>query len=126
MACEALAGLSNQAIHLKTLPSGLVLLHTNKFSPRQFANRVLDLIDLTQALTLSAQPTQLDSPSGLGPSGLSTLTLANEENLSLGISKQLLLEVEEGGLIVRDEQDDHGLSWHRNYLNLYDWDATPV
>ena len=105
-------------------------MHTNRFTTQAFQARVLDHLDLSQALAASSQqsraePGSMATPIKFSP-GQTTLQLASKEKLPVLIAKQLLVEIEQGGSIVRDQQVDSAQSWHRNHFRSAAWDGQPA
>jgi len=87
-------------------------------------------LDLSQALAASSQQTRAESGSVATPikfsSGQTTLQLASKEKLSVLIANQFLIEIEQVGSIVRDQQVDSAQSWFRNHFRSAKWDGQPV
>ncbi|GAA6041923.1 hypothetical protein JCM8097_000223 [Rhodosporidiobolus ruineniae] len=131
-------------LSLRTFPStSLSVLHTPRFSPTAFSARVLEALDLRQALVASLS----DADLFLGSSeveatataaraereGLTLLDLARLESIPVGLAKELLALMElgapavpregqravKGGEVVRDEQGGGGegeVRWFRNFI----------
>lgn len=108
-------------IRLRILKSGLPILHTPAFSSTAFAGRLLSLLDLRQALSASFH-TAFDSDRiSAEREGATTLEIAQMEKLSVGLAATMISEVEDQGVIVRDEQGGEGVRWYRNYIVGFTW-----
>ncbi|GAA6011479.1 hypothetical protein JCM10207_002633 [Rhodosporidiobolus poonsookiae] len=126
-------------IHQRRFPSGLTVLHTPRFAPSSFAARVLDALDLREAVAASLEAAQAEEAFFAGSGGegdvgeregVSVLEVAREEGISVGLAKELLELVElgergrsAGGRIVRDEQGASGVRWFRNVMDEMPWDG---
>ncbi|KDE02385.1 hypothetical protein, variant [Microbotryum lychnidis-dioicae p1A1 Lamole] len=123
-------------LSLLTLPSGLTILHTSRYSLPVFSQRIWDLLDLEQAISLSSRQSP-DEP--LRMQGLSTIEIAQSddeshggggEGIGIGLVKELLEMVETWGEICRDQGGAGGgeseVRWFRNYFESAgrDWDGT--
>ncbi|SCZ94194.1 BZ3500_MvSof-1268-A1-R1_Chr12-2g03746 [Microbotryum saponariae] len=123
-------------LQLLTLPSGLTILHTSRYSLPVFSQRIWDLLDLEQAIFLSSRQSP-DEP--LRMQGLSTIEIAQSddeshggggEGIGIGLVKELLEMVETRGEICRDQGGAGGgeseVRWFRNYFESAgrDWDGT--
>ncbi|KAJ8291996.1 Vacuolar protein-sorting-associated protein 36 [Rhodotorula toruloides] len=125
---------SSSRISLRVFPSGLHILHTSRFSLPAFSSRILELLDLRQALTASLADEPSTSLDRQTREGLGVLEVADAERLSVGLAKEMmeLLEMGEatalggrvgGGAVVRDEQGGEGTRWQRNYISHAVWDG---
>ena len=94
-----------------TFPSGLTILHTPHYDPTNFSQRLLSYLDD-------------DEEEGEG-TGLGVVEIARKEGISLGLGKELveLVEMGEGGRVVRDNQAGGGTRWFRDYLTGWEWDG---
>lgn len=125
-------------MYLRVFPSGLHILHTSRFSLPAFSSRILELLDIRQALTASLAESASDEPfTGIDRQtreGLGVLEVADAEKLSVGLAKEMmeLLEMGEatagggragGGSVVRDDQGGEGTRWQRNYISHAVWDG---
>ena len=107
LACSQLQAVAQPIIYSKEFQSGLVVLHTTRFTLESVTKRVVDFVSLSQ--------------------GGTSLDLATVEGLSLGVTNQFLIEIEQAGSIVRDEQDsERGIVWYPNYLQQAEWDGQPT
>ncbi|GEM11479.1 vacuolar protein sorting protein VPS36 [Rhodotorula toruloides] len=120
--------------YLRVFPSGLHILHTSRFSLPAFSSRILELLDLRQALTASLADEGSTGLDRQTREGLGVLEVADAEKLSVGLAKEMmeLLEFGEatalggrfgGGAVVRDEQGGEGTRWQRNYISEAVWDG---
>lgn len=100
-------------IYLRTLKSGLSVLHTSHFSTHNFTRRLLDWLDLRQALAKSLTEAEKEK----GKEGATTLEIAQEEKVALGMAKEMVEMCESEGNVVRDEQGGEGVRWYRNYIS---------
>ncbi|BGP35226.1 Vacuolar protein-sorting-associated protein 36 [Rhodotorula toruloides] len=125
---------SSSRISLRVFPSGLHILHTSRFSLPAFSSRILELLDLRQALTASLADEASPVLDRQTREGLGVLEVADAEELSVGLAKEMmeLLEMGEatalggrvgGGAVVRDEQGGEGTRWQRNYISHAVWDG---
>ena len=86
-------------VDVRTLPSGLMVLHTPRFASEAFEARVLAYLDAVQ------------------PEGRSTADVAQVEHTPLALIRDLLTSVEqETGTIARDECGTHDTQWFRNCI----------
>ncbi|BGP19937.1 Vacuolar protein-sorting-associated protein 36 [Rhodosporidiobolus nylandii] len=101
-----------------TFPSGITILHTPRFCLPTFSARVLEALDLRQAVAALLEDV-VDAEEAAEREGRTLLDLARLEGLSVGLVKELveLVELVElgdgasgrgGGAIVRDEQGGEG------------------
>jgi ESCRT-II complex subunit VPS36 len=102
--------------------SGLTILHTRRYSPEAFRTRLLESIDERQ-----------EAEEGGGGVGL--LEVAKKEELSLGLTKEMIELIEfdetlEGGQgIVRDAgpggngEGSQGVRWYRDWITGFEWDG---
>ncbi|GAA5931968.1 hypothetical protein JCM10213_006718 [Rhodosporidiobolus nylandii] len=108
-------------LRTRTFPSGLTILHTPRFSLPSFSARVLEALDVRQAVAASLEELPSDAEEAAEREGLTLLDLARLEGLSVGLVKELVELVElgdgasgrGGGEIVRDEQGGEGCRWFR-------------
>ncbi|BGP19942.1 Vacuolar protein-sorting-associated protein 36 [Rhodosporidiobolus nylandii] len=108
-------------LRTRTFPSGLTILHTPRFSLPSFSARVLEALDVRQAVAASLEELPSDAEEAAEREGLTLLDLARLEGLSVGLVKELVELVElgdgasgrGGGEIVRDEQGGEGASAQR-------------
>ncbi|GAA5870527.1 hypothetical protein JCM3774_003700 [Rhodotorula dairenensis] len=125
------------AVRLRVFPSGLTILHTPRFSLGSFSARILELLDLRQATVASLSEVEVLGMAEIERrerEGVNVLEVAKAEQLSVGLSKEMmdLLEMGEGvtaldrrggGHVVRDEQGGEGTRWHRNLISNAVWDG---
>lgn len=114
-------------ISLRQFPSGLTILHTPRYSPSALAARLLDKLDLKQALAVSAVDTD-EGDVQLIREGMTLLNVASEEQIAVGLGREMVEEVEmpasgRAGKIVRDEQGGEGVRWYRNFITGANWDG---
>lgn len=100
-------------IYLRSFRTGLTVLHTSHYTLSTFARRFVSLLDLRQALFASSDLTIMEREE---KDGATTLEVAREEGLAVGLSREMCEEVEMNGLVVRDEQAEEGVRWFRNYI----------
>lgn len=92
------------SIELRTFPSGLTVLHSHTYAEPAFAAR------------LSAHLKQSTK------SWLNTIELAKLENLSVGLTVEMVEAAELAtDEICRDEQAKDGLRWYSNALLHFSW-----
>lgn len=114
-------------------PSGLTILHTPRYSVRVFARRLLDFLDLRQALSASSGFDDMAENNGtentvipaIEREGATTLEMAREENIALILAKEMVEEVEaiRSVTVVRDEQGGEGVRWYRDFISSATWDG---
>ncbi|KAI0338627.1 vacuolar protein sorting-associated protein 36 [Trametopsis cervina] len=102
-------------IHVRTFTSGLSVLHTPPYTRTAFSSRIVSLLAL------------------VGPR--TTIELAYEEQLPIGLTQDMILEVEETGDVCRDDggagvnmlDDRQGgeTQWWTNIFRDYTWDGQP-
>lgn len=96
-------------IELRTLRSGLVVLHTPHYEAGAVQARVLHYL-------ADAESSNVQAP-GLAAPGLGTSAIAAKERLPVPLVRDLLETVEyERGAIVRDECGTHDTLWFRNCI----------
>jgi hypothetical protein len=108
---------SKPRIYLRTFQSGLTVLHTSQFAQESFTARLLDLLDLRQALAESFSTAFDVERTSAERIGATTLEVAREEKLALALTKEMMEGVEASGDVVRDDQGDEGVRWYRNYIS---------
>lgn len=106
---------TNPTITSRTLNSGLAVLHTPPYSRAAFAARICGLLALA------------------GPK--STTEIAQEEGITIGLTVEMLIIVEEDGDVCRDDgqsviQEKKGdilvlgeVNWWANLFIGYTWDG---
>ncbi|KAI0684553.1 EAP30/Vps36 family-domain-containing protein [Cytidiella melzeri] len=100
-------------IHARTFPSGLSVLHTPPFTRAAFSSRLVSLLTL------------------VGPR--TTVEVAYEEQLPIGLAQDMIKEVEEAGDVCRDdggggvnmldEMQGGETQWWPNIFKEYVWDG---
>lgn len=99
-------------VHARTFSSGLAVLHTPPYTRAAFSARLVGLLTL------------------VGPR--TTVEVAYEEALPIGLVQEMVLEVEEVGEICRDEGEGrvdvfggrgHEVHWWVNIFQSYVWDG---
>lgn len=89
-----------------TFPTGLSVLHTPFYHPKVFSGRLLQRLS----------PTDSDAVER----ALSTVEIALNEGLSVGLAKEMVYLIEaQFGQVVRDEQAQEqggGERWYRNLI----------
>lgn len=94
-------------IQSRTFASGLKVLHTPRYTHTAFAARLSGLLALT------------------GPK--TTMEVAREENITLGLSAEMIAAVEADGDICRDDSGNGviggELKWWANIFIGYVWDG---
>ena len=94
-------------IRLRTFPSGLSVLHTPSYTHASFASRLASLLALT------------------GPK--STMEVAGEERLTVGLAGEMIGAVERDGAVCRDEGSggvgSAEIKWWVNVFRGYVWDG---
>ncbi|KAG8931841.1 hypothetical protein FRC02_002076 [Tulasnella sp. 418] len=97
---------TNPPIQLRTFKSGLRVLHAAQYTHQAFTSRFL-------------QSVQSDGPKN-------SIEVARSENLSVGLVEQMISEVEDDGLILRDEVSGgyEPISWWYNVLKGMSYDGT--
>lgn len=119
--------------------SGLTILHTPRYAPLAFKDRLLEFID--QETSLSSE--EADGEGNLTRGGVSLLQVAKREELSLGLAKEMI-ELTEFGTgeaaqrrgfgdgIVRDAgpsggvssgEGSQGVRWYRDFITGFEWDG---
>ncbi|KZO97487.1 hypothetical protein CALVIDRAFT_479799 [Calocera viscosa TUFC12733] len=88
---------------LRTFKSGLLTLCTPQYEPRQFQIRLCGRLNQSPATTVQ---------------------IAREESISIGLATELIESVEEAGAIVRDETSNGELQWWVNEFDRFVWDGT--
>ncbi|PVG00142.1 hypothetical protein CPB86DRAFT_730120 [Serendipita vermifera] len=106
---------TNPSIHLRSFHNSLKVLHTPWYSQKSFTSRLITYLEAT------------------GPK--TTLDVARQEVLSVGLVLEMIGSAEKDGDIVRDDNaDDDGrgggglggreVKWWPNYFKNYIWDGT--
>jgi len=90
-------------ISARTFRSGRKVVHTPWFTQREFSNRLLILIRAS------------------GPK--TTVAIANQENVSIGLVQEMIGDAERDGKVVRDETDAGEIFWWTNEFSNYVWDG---
>ncbi|GAA5911964.1 uncharacterized protein JCM6883_000747 [Sporobolomyces salmoneus] len=87
---------SNPTLHPLTFPkSGLTILHTPRYSPLAFKDRLLDLIDQeTSLISIPEVEGEADAEEQRGEGGVGLLQVAKREGLSLGLTKEMIELIE--------------------------------
>ncbi|KDQ50779.1 hypothetical protein JAAARDRAFT_141403 [Jaapia argillacea MUCL 33604] len=104
---------TNPTLLTRSFPSGLTVLHTPPYTHKAFTARLVSL------LTLSGEKTTLD--------------IAREEEVNVGLAREMVEAVERDGEVVRDEDGGEGeggvfgggkeVRWWRNVFVEYAWDG---
>ncbi|KAI5475724.1 phosphatidylethanolamine N-methyltransferase [Pseudohyphozyma bogoriensis] len=77
-------------LHLRRFSSGLTVLHTSKFTLSAFSSRVLEFLDLRQALAQSFDASLvITSEERAEREGATTLEIAKEENIALALAREI-------------------------------------
>jgi ESCRT-II complex subunit VPS36 len=107
---------TNPSIQMRSFHSSLKVLHTPWYSQKSFSSRLITYLEAT------------------GPK--TTLDVARQEVLSVGLVLEMIGSAEKNGDIVRDDNaDDDGkgggggvggreVNWWPNYFKDYVWDGT--
>lgn len=83
--------------------SGLRVVHTPWYTHKEFASRLLILLRAS------------------GPK--TTIQVANQENVSIGLIQEMITSVEEEGRIVQDEAANGNVLWWPNEIVSFVWDG---
>ena len=83
--------------------SGLRVLHTPTYSPAAFAARLHGTLLLSGART--------------------TLDIAQEEGVPIGLASEMVDEAEAQGVVCRDEAEHGKVRWWLNVFQGYAWDG---
>ncbi|KZS95356.1 Vps36-domain-containing protein [Sistotremastrum niveocremeum HHB9708] len=93
-------------IRLRAFKSGLRVLHTPEYTSSAFTSRLNQLFSSTPE-------------SG----GLTTLSIAQKEKMSIGLAQEMILDVEMEGSVSRDEIREGEIVWWPNVFTGYEWDG---
>jgi ESCRT-II complex subunit VPS36 len=83
--------------------SGLRVLHTPTYTPAAFAARLHGMLLLSGART--------------------TLEIAQEEGVPIGLASEMVDEAEAEGVVCRDEAEHGEIRWWMNVFQGYVWDG---
>lgn len=111
-----LSAYSSPPIQLLQLPSGLTVLHTPRFSPRNFGNRLISSLNYRHTLYISTLAEELEEAERIRD-GLNFLEISKEEGIPFGVVRELVEMVENGGGICRDDQAVDGVRWFNNFFS---------
>jgi ESCRT-II complex subunit VPS36 len=83
--------------------SGLRVLHTPTYTPSAFAARLHGVLLMAGSRT--------------------TLDIAQEEGVAVGLAGEMVDEAETQGVVCRDEAERGEVRWHLNVFHGYVWDG---
>lgn len=90
-------------IHSRSFRSGRKVVHTPWFTHKEFSKRLSILIGAS------------------GPK--TTIQVANQENVAIGLVEEMIASAEEEGRIIRDEPTPGVIYWWTNDFSNFVWDG---